>query len=51
MQTTMEYWKLIKKRNSGVNTYILVDLDDNIILKKQGWSSRPQPVKKIVLEK
>ena len=47
----MEKWMLKTKRDSGFDTYILVDENNKPILKKQEWSTRPQEVIKIVKSK
>ena len=41
-------YKLFKKRDSGIDTYIKVDDNDNPILEKQGWSYHPQEKLKII---
>ena len=34
--------KLIKKRASGINTYLEVDSEGKPIVKKRAWSTRPE---------
>jgi hypothetical protein len=46
-------WELKTKRKSGINinTYIKVDSNGLPVKEKQPWSSRPQEVIKLVIEK
>ena len=44
-------WKLLTSRPSGINTYIKVDSNGLPVKEKQPWSSRPQEVIKLVIEK
>ena len=42
------FLKLIKKRESNVNTYIQVDEFGVPIIQKRNWSCRPEPQNRLV---
>ena len=37
-----EHLRLVKKRSSGVYTFLQVDSKNNPIVKKRSWSTRPE---------
>lgn len=43
-----EFLRLLKKRESNVNTYLQVDENNKPIIKKRDWSVRPQEQRRIV---
>lgn len=43
-----EFLRLLIKRESGVNTYLQVDENNEHIIKKRDWSVRPQEQRRIV---
>ena len=44
-----KFYRLVKQSKTNVNTYIEVDEKNNVIIKKQEWSSRPQEVTAIII--
>lgn len=41
-------YRLVKQRDSNINTYVEVDKDNNIIIKKREWSIRPSEQKAVI---
>lgn len=46
-----EHLRLVKKRSSGVYTFLQVDSKNNPIVKKRSWSTRPEEQLRIKIVK